>query len=234
MEREAAARGSLRAGGSWGEVQTPEDVETMRRLRGLGWGTRRIAAELGCSRNTVKRWLALEGWQPYGRPQRQRALDGFEAWLEERWERRAASSTEGGIQGSARSAAPGARTRLRRRGRSAPQPPIDAALAPPAGPLVEVDPRATTIGRANPGLAASRGPVARQRRRSPTDRGARPLAIDRRETPRFDLPVDSVTSPGPHPQSHGRQGGIFAREQLVTPSRVGAGACRGPDSSHVR
>ena len=38
MERETAERGSLRAGGSWGEVQTPEDVETMRRLRGLGWG----------------------------------------------------------------------------------------------------------------------------------------------------------------------------------------------------
>mgnify|MGYP005854402705 CR=1 FL=1 len=75
MEREAAERGSLRAGGPWGEVQTPEDVETMRGLRGLGWGTRRIAAELGCSRNTVKRWLALAGWQPYGRPRRQRALD---------------------------------------------------------------------------------------------------------------------------------------------------------------
>jgi len=66
-------------------VQTPDDVETMRRLRGLGWGTRRIAAELGCSRNTVKRWLALDGWQPYGRPRRQRALDGLGPWLEERF-----------------------------------------------------------------------------------------------------------------------------------------------------
>ncbi len=87
MERETAESGSLRAGGPWGEVQTPEDVETMRRLRGLGWGTKRIAAELGCSRNTVKRWLALEGWQPYGRPRRQRALDGLGAWLEERLHR---------------------------------------------------------------------------------------------------------------------------------------------------
>ncbi len=92
MEREAAERGSLRAGGPWGEVQTPEDVETMRRLRGLGWGTRRIAANLGCSRNTVKRWLALEGWQPYGRPRRERALDGLEAWLEERFHRHAGNA----------------------------------------------------------------------------------------------------------------------------------------------
>lgn len=92
MEREAGQRGSLRAGGSWGEVQTPEDVETMRRLRGLGWGTKRIAAELGCSRNTVKRWLALDGWQPYGRPRRGRALDGLKAWLEERFHRHAGNA----------------------------------------------------------------------------------------------------------------------------------------------
>jgi transposase len=68
-------------------VQTPEDVEAMRRLRGLGWGTKRIAAELGCSRNTVRRWLGLDGWQPYGRPRRRSALDGLEAWLEERFRR---------------------------------------------------------------------------------------------------------------------------------------------------
>src|SRR5574338_1537452 len=86
MEREAAERGSLRAGGSWG-VQTPEDVETMRRLRGLGWGTKRISAELGCSRNTVRRWLAIGIWQPYGRPRRRGALDDLRPWLEERFHR---------------------------------------------------------------------------------------------------------------------------------------------------
>ena len=44
MGRETAERGSLRAGGSWGEVQTPADVETMRRrLRGPGSGTKWIA-----------------------------------------------------------------------------------------------------------------------------------------------------------------------------------------------
>ena len=86
MGREGTERGFLRPGGSWG-VQTPEDVETMRRLRGLGWGTKRISAELGCSRNTVRRWLALGGWQPYGRPRRRSALEGFEAWLDERFRR---------------------------------------------------------------------------------------------------------------------------------------------------
>lgn len=87
MEQGAVERGSLRAGGSWEAVQTPDDVETMRRLRELGWGTKRIAAELGCSRNTVKRWLALGSWQRYGRPRRRSALDGREAWLRERFHR---------------------------------------------------------------------------------------------------------------------------------------------------
>src|SRR5438445_6448908 len=36
----------------------PDEVATMVRLHRLGWGTKRIAGELGCSRNTVKRYLA--------------------------------------------------------------------------------------------------------------------------------------------------------------------------------
>ena len=92
MERESAERGSLGAGGSWENVQTREDVETMRRLRGLGWGTKRIAAELGCSRKTVKRWLALERRQPYGRPRRKRTLEGLEGWLKERFHRHAGNA----------------------------------------------------------------------------------------------------------------------------------------------
>lgn len=35
----------------------PEIVERIRALHQLGWGTRRIADELGCSRNSVKRYL---------------------------------------------------------------------------------------------------------------------------------------------------------------------------------
>jgi DNA invertase Pin-like site-specific DNA recombinase len=39
------------------EMKTPDDVSAMVRLEVLGWGAKRIAAELGCSKNTVKRWL---------------------------------------------------------------------------------------------------------------------------------------------------------------------------------
>ncbi|HZZ62208.1 MAG TPA: helix-turn-helix domain-containing protein, partial [Roseiarcus sp.] len=43
----------------------PDDVSAMLRLRGLGWGTKRIAAELGCSRNTVRRYVEADGWAAY-------------------------------------------------------------------------------------------------------------------------------------------------------------------------
>jgi uncharacterized protein YjcR len=44
------------------EMRTPDEVAAMLRLRSLGWGTKRIAAELGCSRNTVKRYIEAQGW----------------------------------------------------------------------------------------------------------------------------------------------------------------------------
>jgi transposase len=59
----------------------------MLRLRALGWGTRRIAAEFGCSRNTVKRYVGLGGWAPLAATRRPRALDGLEDWLAERFRR---------------------------------------------------------------------------------------------------------------------------------------------------
>ena len=37
-----------------GEMQTPEEVAAMLRLKSLGWGVRRIAGELGCSHMTVQ------------------------------------------------------------------------------------------------------------------------------------------------------------------------------------
>ena len=46
----------------------PEEVEAMVGLYELGWGTKRIAEEFGCSRNTVKRYVATAGWVPYGSP----------------------------------------------------------------------------------------------------------------------------------------------------------------------
>jgi transposase len=71
------------------EMRTPDEVAAMLRLRSLGWGTKRIAAELGCSRNTVKRYIESQGWVAYRRPRRDRALTGLEDWVAERfWQHR--------------------------------------------------------------------------------------------------------------------------------------------------
>lgn len=51
-------------------MQTPGDEQAMLKLASLGWGTKRIARELGCSSNTVRSYLRQGGWQPYQSPQR--------------------------------------------------------------------------------------------------------------------------------------------------------------------
>jgi len=66
-------------------MKDPEEVAVMLRLQSLGWGSRRIATELGVSRNTVKQYLRQGGWKPYASPQRDKALDGQDNWLEERF-----------------------------------------------------------------------------------------------------------------------------------------------------
>ncbi|MBE0597474.1 MAG: IS21 family transposase [Desulfuromonadales bacterium] len=63
-------------------MQTPDDVAVMLRLRGLGWGAKSIARELGISKNTVKSYIRQGGWAVYRTPPRAKALDGLEAWLE--------------------------------------------------------------------------------------------------------------------------------------------------------
>jgi transposase len=65
----------------------PEEVTAMMQLHARGWGTKRIAQELGCDRKTVKRHLRQGGWQPYRQPRRAKALDGLEDWLAERFRR---------------------------------------------------------------------------------------------------------------------------------------------------
>src|SRR6516165_5160284 len=65
----------------------PEEVSAILRLNELGWGAKRIARELGISRNTAKDYIAAGGWTPYRQPQRRKALDGQEAWLRERLRR---------------------------------------------------------------------------------------------------------------------------------------------------
>ena len=67
------------------EMRTPDEVSAMLALKACGWGTKRIAAELGCGRNTVKRWLAEGGWRAAAPVARVKALDGLEAWLAERF-----------------------------------------------------------------------------------------------------------------------------------------------------
>ena len=66
-------------------VQTPQDVEAMQRLSAAGWGRRRIAWELGCSPETVRKYLRQGGWQPYGKPCRNTVLDGQRDWLRQRF-----------------------------------------------------------------------------------------------------------------------------------------------------
>lgn len=61
-------------------------------LAKLGWGAKRIARELGCERNTVKRYLRLGGWQPYGSPKRASKLDGLEDWLAENFKKHAGNA----------------------------------------------------------------------------------------------------------------------------------------------
>jgi len=53
-------------------------------LHEIGWGTRRIARELGCSRTTVQHYLAAGEWHGYRRRGRRSKLAGETAWLRER------------------------------------------------------------------------------------------------------------------------------------------------------
>lgn len=69
------------------EMRTPDEVAAMLRLRALGWGERRIAAELGCNRRTVQRYVAAGGWANYRAPRRAKKLDGVREWLAERFRR---------------------------------------------------------------------------------------------------------------------------------------------------
>jgi hypothetical protein len=64
------------------EMKTPEEVTAMARLKSLGWGVRRIAAELGCSKNTVRRWIREGDWRRCSTASRSKRLDGLTDWLD--------------------------------------------------------------------------------------------------------------------------------------------------------
>ena len=63
-------------------MQEPEAVAQMLALARLGWGTKRIAQELGVARNTVKRYVAAGRYVPYRSPAREGKLAGLGAWLQ--------------------------------------------------------------------------------------------------------------------------------------------------------
>src|SRR5215211_938691 len=68
-------------------MQTPDDVAQMLRLRAAGLGIKSIAHKMGCSKNTVRRYLREGGYVAYKAPEREGALRGLEAWLGERLQR---------------------------------------------------------------------------------------------------------------------------------------------------
>jgi transposase len=73
-------------------MKAPDEVSAMLRLKALGWGSKRIAVELGCSRNTVRHWLAQGDWRPSASPSRSKKLDGLSAWVRERFRRHAGNA----------------------------------------------------------------------------------------------------------------------------------------------
>jgi transposase len=66
-------------------MRTPDEVTAIVELQRKVWGAKRIARELGISKNTVKRCLRAGGWQPYGWPSRAKVLDDRLQWREEQY-----------------------------------------------------------------------------------------------------------------------------------------------------
>lgn len=61
----------------------PEEVDRILALSRKGWGSKRIARELGISRNTVRRYVEAGRWIPYRKRARTSKLAGLEEWLKE-------------------------------------------------------------------------------------------------------------------------------------------------------
>jgi transposase len=65
----------------------PEAVAATLRLKDAGWGSKRIARELGVSRTTVRRYLQAGSWRAFKKPKREKLLDKHGEWLKERFRR---------------------------------------------------------------------------------------------------------------------------------------------------
>src|SRR4029079_5340955 len=63
MEEVFAQAREVEAGRGSETMLAPQEVQRMLALRALGWGAKRISAELGCSRNTVREYLRRGGWK---------------------------------------------------------------------------------------------------------------------------------------------------------------------------
>ena len=73
-------------------MKAPDEVSAMLRLKALGWGSKRIAAELGCARNTVRRWVTEGDWHACASASRSKKLDGLSDWIAERFRRHAGNA----------------------------------------------------------------------------------------------------------------------------------------------
>jgi uncharacterized protein YjcR len=80
-------------------MKAPDEVSAMLRLKALGWGSKRIAAELGCARNTVRRWLAEGDWRACASASRSKKLDGLSDWIAERFRRHGGNADRGNLLG---------------------------------------------------------------------------------------------------------------------------------------
>ena len=104
-------------------MQTPEDVAQMLRLKAAGLSIKHVARQMGCSKNTVRRYLRGGGWVAYKRPERRRTLRGLEAVA---WRATAAASRQRGRR------APGSGTRARHQSVAAHRGAGGGAVAPRA------------------------------------------------------------------------------------------------------
>ena len=67
-----------------GVVLDPPDVARIMELKRQGWGSKRIAQELGVARGTVRRYLRLGRYEPYRRESPARELAPHLEWMKER------------------------------------------------------------------------------------------------------------------------------------------------------
>lgn len=87
MEVAITQASSVEVGRGGETMLAPQEVQKMLALNALGWGSKRISRELGCSRNTVREYLRQGGWRPMNVSSRGGVLESHGEWLAERLRR---------------------------------------------------------------------------------------------------------------------------------------------------